>query len=173
MPIIIFFLSCSQNKKDNTLKTFIKVSFYKGAIDTSIPINCKKIGIGNIGSVKDTIIKNGKTIEQIIEQIIISKNSKEIKEQMCDMRIKCVIYRQNDDTTNLCLGENNCLMINDKTINPNNSLSYLIKSNIGYYNYFPKEDLKYFDELKGKDISENYMDLRRKKPSNGIPLPPN
>ena len=173
MSIIIFLLSCNQDKKRNTLKTFIKVSFYKGAIDTSIPINCQKIGTGNIGSVKDTIIENGETMEQIIEQIIISKNSKEIKGKICDMRIKCVIYGQNNDTTNLCLGENNCLMIDDKAMNPNNSLSYLVKSNIGYYNYFSKDELNYFDELKGKDISNIYIDMRRKKSLNGIPLPPN
>jgi hypothetical protein len=169
---IVIFISCDSVNKNN-FKSFINVSFYKGSVDTSIPINCQKISTGKIGIIKDTVINDERIVMQILKQVNILKINKPIEDEICDIRIKCIIHFQESDSIKVCLGESNCLMINETQYRVNNLLSYTIKSNIGYYNYFSVDELKYFSELKGKDIHKNYIDLRKKKTLNGVPIPPN
>ena len=49
---------------------------------------------------------------------------------------------------------------------------YLIKKYSGYYNYFSKEELSYFEELKQLGIPNDYKDLRRLNNPDSVLLPP-
>ena len=165
---LIIILSCDKR----AFKPTIKVVFLKGSIDTVIPINCQKINNTNGVVYQDTVIDNGLILNQILQQTKLLKAVKKTNNIICDIRVKCILYRTERDSLSICLSQNNCIVVNDKLMQNNDLLNFIIKKNIGYYNYFSLDDLKYFDELKGKNISDSYMDLRRKKASNGIPLPP-
>jgi hypothetical protein len=48
-----------------------------------------------------------------------------------------------------------------------------VRNYSGYYNYFTKEDLGYFGELKQFGIPVDYKYLKRERTdANGFPLPP-
>lgn len=172
---LCFTTFCSSLKKDNPPNASIEIFYLKGVVDTRTPINC-----GTITKTKpsfrkvDTVLTEKQRYIEIVNQVKLlrEQNKDSSGTSNCDVRIQCKINHANGDSTNFCIGEFNCLVKNGQRMEKNDTLIYLIRKHSGYYNYFSKEDLAYFDELKHFGIPNDYKDLRRVNSLDSIPLSP-
>jgi len=143
--IIALFISCLRSPKVDSLPR-IKISYFKGIIERPIRTICGEIsGIPPMEYKVDTLIVDNKLIEEIckcISHLRVKKNF-----ESCDVRIDCFIL-QKPDTIKLCIGEFDCIVKDGVSMERNDTLLYLIRKNSGYYNYFKKDQFKYFEELK-------------------------
>lgn len=166
-------LSCKSAKEINIKKQYIEVIFFKGFVETTRPIKCGTLIDKPSLNLKDTLISNNEKFVDIVNQVKLLKASIEKnRPSNCDIRLQCKINYGNGDSLKLCIGEFNCIIENGQIMEKNDTLVYLIRKYSGYYNYFPKQDLNSFDELKQFGIPEDYIDLRRPKNLDGTPLPP-
>lgn len=169
--ILCIAISCDINKKGNLEIESLEVTYVKGFVNTRIPFTCKTLETINTFKC-DTGIINQEYRDMIGEQIELLKKSNYYANSNCDIRIVCDIRLSDNDSLKLCIGESNCILINGEEMDKNDTLVFLIKKYSGYYNYFSKDDLVFFDELKLFGIPENYKDLSEKKNRGGPPLPP-
>jgi hypothetical protein len=173
--VISLIASCNGTKKDKISIKSIEILYLKGTVCTTSSINWGAISSMIPKLINDTFLFDETKLKEMEHQISIIKELKmdSTTSRGCDVRIECKINLKNGKIITLCLSEFNCLIKDDKRIARNDTLIYLIKRYSGYYNYFRKEDLIYFDELKLFGIPNDYRDLRKKNTStNGIPLPP-
>ena len=171
--ILCFTVFCNNNKKDLTTYVSIEILYLKGLVETRGPVSCGAIKKTKSLRKVDTVLVDKQICNDIVTQI---KLLKELKTDSfisnCDVRIQCKINYANGDSVNLCIGEFNCIIKDGQRMRKNDTLIYLIRKHSGYYNYFSKEELSYFDELKLFKIPNDYKDLRRISNPDSIPLPP-
>jgi hypothetical protein len=171
----IFFLCfCFFYKNGNTDNIIsLEISYPKGFLETNIPLNCDDISRMNISLKVDTLLTESKVLLEIEDQM---KKLKELKQDnlqsICDIRMECNVKYANGSIVRLCLGRRNCILKNNIRMEVNDTLIYLIRKYSGYYCYFTKGDLIYFDEIKQFGVPNEYKDLSLKSDSNGIPIPP-
>jgi hypothetical protein len=142
---IALFISCLRSTKDESLPR-IQISYFKGIIERPRRTICGEIsGIPPMEYKIDTLIVDKELIEEICKCISHLKVNKDFSS--CDVRLDCFI-QQKIDTIKLCIGEFDCILKDGVSMERNDSLLYLIRKNSGYYNYYKKDQLKYFEELK-------------------------
>lgn len=147
----------------------IHVKYLKGDIESPTIFNPQRISQFNSRLLKDTIIDNKKTLTSITQLIgRLKKQKNDSFLYSCDIRIHCNVQYTNKEVLNLYLGTSNCIIIKDNETSTNDTLIYLIRKEIGYYNYFSKEELSLFKELSTFELPKNYKDLSKNKGS----LPP-
>ena len=141
---IALFISCLRGPKDDSLPR-IQISYFKGIIERPRRTICGEIsGIPPMEYKVDTSIIDKGLIEEIckcISHLRVNKNFSN-----CDVRLDCFIL-QKTDTIKLCIGEFDCILKDGVPMERNDTLLYLIRNNSGYYNYYKKDQFKYFDEL--------------------------
>ena len=173
---IYFIMSCNNNitednnKKDTNLSS-IEVIYLKGEVETQIAINCNDITKAT-ARIVDTIITNKQMFAEIANQVRLLKVFKADSSAGCDIRMNCKIKYANGDSTELCIGKINCILKDKIHMKSNDTLIYLIRKYTGYYNYFFKEELQYFNEVKQFSIPSNYKCLIRVNKNRSVPLPP-
>ena len=142
--IIALIFSCNPNEKRD-YKPLIIISYYKGLIESPVAIKCGQVSkIPPIEFKVDTLISDTSLIHKISN---CASNLRTEASSNCEGRLDCFII-QNSDTTKLCIGTFDCIKKNGIGMHRNDTLLYLIRKNSGYYNYFRKDELRYFDELK-------------------------
>lgn len=155
--LLINLMSCRE--KNNTAIRIVNVCYAKGFIEKSHPIECGLIKYMPYYLKQDTMILDAKIlyeIEQQVDKLVKDSNSID-----CDIRIECEVIFKNNKTIKLCIGGFNCILLNNIKMKTNDYLVYLIRQYSGYYNYFSKENLIYFDELKKNGIPANYKDYSK------------
>jgi len=168
--IISFFISC-QGSKNNTLIESIDISYLKGNIETKKPFFCGFItSIKPTFSKKDTILTDPQKYKEILAQLL--KLRIDSTSSNCDVRIECKVNLSNRDSIKICIGSFNCIMKNGRKMINNDTLVYLVRRYSGYYNYFTKENLSFFPEIKLFGIPSNYKCLIRMADPNGQPMSP-
>jgi hypothetical protein len=142
----LIFVECSTDSKKSI--SSIEIEYYKGHFESPISLECfenlndKNFDIGTV----DTLIINPYILNQIDSLLeILIPDSQMVN---VDVRICCIINFNNGDETHLCLGERFGVKYQNKYYENSQLLSYLIKNNSGYYQYFPIDLLNYFPELK-------------------------
>jgi hypothetical protein len=169
--IIIFFFSC-QGKKDAQME-LISISYLKGEIETKNPFYCGSIfHLRSKHLKKDTILTDLNKYKEVLRQIQRLR-ADSASSSNCDVRIECKVILSNKDSIKLCIGNFNCIIKDDQKMIGNDTLVYLIRKYAGYYNYFTKEDLSFFQEIKQFGIPSNYKCLIRMVDPNGPPVSPN
>jgi len=169
---LFFTLSTSCFHRDSTNITSIEVSFIKGNVEKPIPISCGALAFMRGGIVKDTVLSGVKELSEIELQLSSMKEKNmDSTVHSCDVRIHCLVHFKNNKTIKLCIGQFNCIVEDNIRMINNDTLIYLIRKGTGYYNYFSKDDLAYFDELKQFGIPNDYKDLSSTK-NLGLPHPP-
>lgn len=151
--VMICFLSCSIHKsKSHVSKTdSIVVWFKKGWIEHSVPVSCSSISERVSDRKADTIMKIRNNdfyrIKKAIKKAVTIKQS-----GYCDAKMSVQV-----DTMKICICDfNRVYNDKDEQVSFDLSVIYLIKYKSGYYNYFEKEDLFYFEEIKRFGIPADY-----------------
>lgn len=154
---------CTNINKSNISNTSIEILYLKGKVETTKAISCGTLKKGKTAfGIGDTVIQDKHIFNQILNQIIKLKAIKvDSLTSSCDIRMQCKIKLENRDTIQVCIGEFNCIVKDGFLMGNNDTLVYLMRKYSGYYNYFSKEDLAYFNELKQFAVPGNYKDLRR------------
>lgn len=100
----------------------------------------------NIYGIIDTIITDNSILNDI--ECELTRLQKDSITNDMDARISCVIHYKNDKVEYLCIGGYlaDYMIFNNEAVN-NNRLLYLLKKNIGYYNWMDSEVLKHSREL--------------------------
>lgn len=165
--------SCYHRDKTTNNITSIEVTFIKGNLEKPLPLSCGGLAIMSGSILKDTILLDLLELNEIEHQLKHLK-VKEIDSTVhdCDVRIHCQINFKDKKTSKLCIGQLNCIIQDNVRIIENDTLVYLIKKEVGYYNYFPKNELDYFRELANFGVPNNYKDLSRTKKLNLQEPPP-
>jgi hypothetical protein len=170
---LIFSLIVSCNgtmRKATTNDTSIEILYYKGIVHTGVSIRCGEITKPKTSFRKvDTVLTNKQQntdIANLVKALRVIDDS--IK--YCDVRMQCKINYANGDTVQLCIGgySHNCTIKDGRRMENNDSLVYLLRNYSGYYNYFSKEELTYFDELKRFGIPKDYKNLSRRNPDGSL-----
>ncbi|NOU17309.1 MAG: hypothetical protein HOO91_07115 [Bacteroidales bacterium] len=171
--VLSFFLivSCIRKKEKASNIDNISISYITGYINTQVPFVCGQIPAILPAIRKDTILVDEKILSEVEQQIKVLQNLK-MDSTTCDIRLQCKIFYRNKTSSSICIGMFNCIIKDNLRMCKNDNLTYLIKRHSGYYNYFSKEDLAYFDELKQFGIPNDYKDLRRVNSLDSIPLSP-
>lgn len=152
MPLILILLiSCLKPEKEKNLpKDFIKVSYINGFIDSNLSFNCNDEILGKSHITKEVVISK-KDFNIIVELINGIQLTDTIKNESCDKRMDIRF-----DSINICIGAFDCIKKEGNSASANDSLLYLIRSNTGYYNFFSKNDLENFFEIKKWGVPKNY-----------------
>jgi hypothetical protein len=141
---LLFLTSCNQKPKKERIPN-IHISYFKGLIETIIPINCGEIiKRPKFEEIVDTNILDIQLIDKITEQINLLKPAG--GSQDCNVRIDCIINLRTD-TIKLCIGTFDCIIKDGKLMERNDTLLFLIRNYSGYYDYFSQRNLDYFKEL--------------------------
>jgi hypothetical protein len=118
----------------------------------------------------DTVLKDVSILNKIEEYVTLLDLKDTLNQSNdCDIRIQCILNYGNKTSRRLCIGCFNCFMLDGKYVGESDSLAYLIKSHIGYYNFFDKESLNYTKEIKLFGIPTDYKLINR----SFLPPPPN
>jgi hypothetical protein len=166
--------SCIIDNKEPDI-TLINIKYIKGIIETNKPIECGTLNKILSSGVKDTIISDKAILIIIKHQISNTFNlTLDTPVSVCDIRMQCNIKLTNGDTVVLCIGEFNCLIKEDTRIMKNDTIVYLMRKYSGYYNYFPQDELDFFEELKffGKPKDYKNLTINKNRDPNIPPLPP-
>jgi hypothetical protein len=171
--IFLFFIStyCFNRVNINSKLTSVRISYIKGFIERPIPTSCGELALMNSSFIKDTILTDVKELNDIEDQLARLKEQNSDSLSSCDVRIQCIINQKDGKEIKLCIGNFNCLIKDNIRMLKNDTLIYLIRKYSGYYNYFTRNDLDYFNELKHFGIPENYFDLSMQR-NLGLPRPP-
>jgi len=163
---------CRGSKSDSSNIVLIEVSYFKGQIERPEPLPCGGIASIKSNIIKDTVLTDKQELNEIEHQISMIRELKvDSTIYSCDVRIQCKLNLKNGKSIKVCIGKFNCLIKDFKRMTQNDTLVYLIKKYSGYYNYFPKEELMYFEELKQFGLPKDYIDLSRKKSIDSPLLP--
>lgn len=167
--LLCLFASCNGIKKNKKNIDSVEIQYFKGYVETNIRVRC-----GSIKKIKNSFIEDTILIEKYNEIVSQVRGLKILKFDSinCDIRMQCKINCENGDSIKLCIGEFNCLIKDGKGMETNDSLIYLIRKYSGYYNYFSKEELTYFPEIKIFGIPQDYKYLLRVQDPKGPPLSP-
>jgi hypothetical protein len=157
--LIYLNVGCKDRNESNLSNRTVEIIYLKGSFDTFTSLKCGSLHKSKSIPIKDTILYDEKLIGRIINQVRKLNTIQNIANP-CDTRIQCRITESNGDSLLLCIGEFNCLFLDGKSVESNDSLVYLIKKMSGYYNYFTKESLIYFREIKKFGIPSDYKDMR-------------
>jgi len=148
IALVLMFSSCTGDQEGNNNIISIRIFYLRGHIEYNTVVDCYKISKDSLPykNITDTLITDLKVLYEIdsIIQILNIKNT----EFNIDPRIRCEINYYNGKKQTLCLGERIGIKLDDKSYDNNFMLMYLIKSNSGYYQYFPYNYLQNFIELK-------------------------
>ncbi|MFT3995756.1 MAG: hypothetical protein QM660_15710 [Dysgonomonas sp.] len=165
---LVLFCSCKNTKPEIES---IRIAYYNYIFETSESINCDDIKVTTLPSFEnilvydskkkdsivesyidyqaifDTIITNSILLKKIEDELILLKTNDSLKS--IDSRISATILYKNGKEEKLCIGGifTNVILYNGQIQETNNKLLYLIKNNIGYYNWISTEDIEYMDEL--------------------------
>ena len=121
--------------------TSINVSYIKGQIHPIVSISCGEARFYMKSQFNvDTVLKD----VSVLNKIEASVNLLDLKDTLnqledCDIRIQCILNYSNKTSRRLCIGDFNCFVFDGIHVGECDSLAYLIKSHIGYYNFFDKE----------------------------------
>ena len=154
---MLFIPGCNSIKK-NYIPS-IKVSYLKGTTERIIRVNCGEISRMPTMEYKiDTIISNKNQINDILNQVKRLKTLDRNIQTPCDVRMDCTINLSND-SIKICIGEFDCILKDGHLMERNDTLLFIIRENSGYYNFFPKKELIYFEELKLFGEPHNYKHI--------------
>lgn len=166
--LVILFFACG--KKQNNLSS-IEVYYYNYSFESAVPVNCDSIkNEKRTQLLKDTISVEFSEMDQIFlinEGIILDTLItdftvlREIEEELNNLsadqnisipfnaRISCYIKYKDGRKERLCIGGYlaNHIMYNGRWQMPNKKLLYIIKKNIGYYQWMGEKELKGMNEL--------------------------
>jgi hypothetical protein len=147
-----------QNKQIN--RESIKIAYLKGSLETPMAIRCGVIrSYPQSYLKKDTLIIDQEKIKEI--KMHLQRSKVDSLNPICDVRLDCYIIEADGDSLSICIGDFNCMVLNGKPMNANDTLAYLIKKYSGYYNYFSVNGLEYFKEIKLFGIPDDYKCLLR------------
>ncbi|NPD48215.1 MULTISPECIES: hypothetical protein [unclassified Lentimicrobium] len=159
--VFLIFVECSIDSRKSI--SSLEIKYYKGHFESPISLVCSELlneESFDIGIV-DTVIFNQTVLNQVDSLLKILKLDSQIGS--LDARVCCVINFNNGDETHLCLGERFGVKYQNKYYDDSQLLSYLIKSNSGYYQYFPIDLLNYFPELKDSVRKIRTIESMRRK----------
>lgn len=159
---IIFFVftaSCRESKQISQLPE-LKISYLKGFTERIIPVKCGEIMSSPLAEIKvDTCIIDKELVNQIITQVKSLNPLSSNLQTGCDVKIDCTIKMTKEDSIKLCIGDFDCILRDGLLMKRNDTLLYLIRRYSGYYNYFQKATLKFFEELDYFGIPIDYKSL--------------
>lgn len=151
--VVICFLSCSIHRSKSHLSetNSIVVWFKKGWVEHSMPVSCSFIFERVLDRKADTIIKIRNKDFYSIKKAM--KKAKTITQNgYCDA--KMFVWA---DMMKFCICDfNRVYNDKDEQVSFDLSVIYFIRCKSGYYNYFEKEDLLYFEEIKRFGIPADY-----------------
>lgn len=171
ISMLCLLMSCGCQTNGSDIKS-IHVEYYNYLFESPIQIGCEEIRktampnfekifvysptdpsiiidtIINYEAVLDTIIKDQIILANIEKQLTLLR-SKTTTNNDIDARIAAIIKYKNGKEDKLCIGGylGDVISFNGKIQQPNRELLYLIKSSIGYYNWIPRKEISYMDEL--------------------------
>ncbi len=138
---VILLISCKKQisiKSINIVYVYMHTEYY-------LPMDCGMLIIE--GGNGDTITLNQPKLLQTISQLIENLDSCEAPYGYPDIRIQCHINYSNGSKGMLCFGSFYSTYLNGTKMCDCDSLTYLIKKQIGYYEkYRPKEYLEEMPE---------------------------
>ena len=175
LSLILFFLVTYcfvKCKSDSNDLVSIEALYFKGRVESSVPLSCGGFASINSGLIKDTVLTDKQKLHDIEHQFLMLMELNVDTINSCDVRIQCKLNFKKRKPLTICIGAFNCLIRDFKRIPQNDTFVYLIKKYSGYYNYFSKEELSYFEELKQLGIPNDYKDLRRLNNPDSVLLPP-
>jgi len=167
---IVFFViisGCTSKCYNNKIKS-IEVFYIKGEIAPPVMLQCGQIRSRTDDFIVDTLLSEKKifiTVENLIADLERKGNNNDFSN--CDIRVECIVNYYSGQPKFICIGKFNCVTLNKKYLEECDSLSYLIKRNAGYYNYFDRDQLVYFKEIQKYGIPDDYKLIRRQK----FPIP--
>ncbi len=156
---VLFFIisGCSlKNKNIDSIKN-IEVIYAKGVISPVTMLKCGQIRAFPPGLIIDTLIID-KDFLMTVGTLIKKMEKKDNRDNLsdCDVRLDCIINYWNNKTKTICIGNFNCIKLNGIYHKDCDTLSYLIKKSVGYYNYIKKEYLINFKEIQKFGVPEDY-----------------
>lgn len=141
-------ISCSQQSEGEI--SSIYVLYIRGHHMYYEGIECQQIKNDTIlaSSISDTTLTSKPLLAKINSEIFALK-AYDSKNQTNGIgsRIRCEINYLNNEQQILCIGERIGMTLDGIKYKDNLNLAYLIKRNIGYYQYFTYEFLINFNEL--------------------------
>jgi len=145
---LVICFSCTSKKENQGPKTIIRfeAKYISALTDTPFNYSCDEI----LNSYShDTVIINRpiffKDIEAQIKSLLPQNPD---STDNIDARICCKLIFSNNDTSYLTFGGFSGTVFDGRKMKDNVELSYLIKMNIGFFQYFFFDDLQTLDELK-------------------------
>lgn len=124
--------------------TRVVVLPYSSGCEMISEANSKKNGISP--SVKDTIIFNNTVIDSINNMIsLLYADTTVIFGNAC---INCVL-KNKKIINSICIDWNSNILLNNKPVKRNDTLNYILKKSLGFYDYFSKDEsllIKWFPE---------------------------
>jgi hypothetical protein len=143
--LIVFVNSCNTNSSDNAVVNNYHMSckFYTRVVVLPYSSGCDFISDENqISSpLKDTIINDEGLIDQI--NIFIKKLQHDTSQTFGSSCLNCIVSSNNSENT-LCIDWNSNVLLNNIPVERNDTLVFLIKRSIGFYDYYStnKNELK-------------------------------
>jgi hypothetical protein len=153
---------CREIPSKKSMIEKVNILFIKGPIEPHIPFACGQLLTLEGSEIsKDTIIYDQAFLRQIEEGIhLLDKRPKNDEQNNCDIRVQCELYYNNGKKRRMCIGDFNCIKLDGIYVGTLYDLEYLIKVRTGYYNYFQKWVLDYFNEIKQFGVPENYKEIK-------------
>lgn len=143
---LLLLISCNQQNESEI--SSIHVMYIRGHHMYDEGIECQDIKNDSSlsSSISDTILISKSFLSRINSELIALKPYSG-KNKTIGARIRCEINYINNEQEILCIGEYIGMTLNGVKYEDNLNLAYLIKRNIGYYQYFTYEFLIHFNEL--------------------------
>lgn len=151
---LFFFVNSCSNKSDKIIKPHQQMSckFYTRIIVLPYSSGCEMISETNSNknrvssAIKDTIIYDSTVIDTLNNIILLlSKDTTVFFGNAC---ISCVIKNKNI-INSICIDWNSNILLNNTPVRRNDTLNYIIKKKLGFYDYYSKDEsvlIKWFPE---------------------------
>ncbi len=153
---LIFLFRCTQQNESEI--SSVRVMYIRGHYLYDEGIECQDIKNDSslISSISDTILTSKPLLSKINSELNALKPY-EGKNKTIGPRIRCEISYVNNGQQILCIGERIGMTLDGIKYEDNQNLAYLIKRNIGYYQYFTYEFLINFNELEESSRLDTIM----------------
>lgn len=171
---LLICISCDNRSKQQGGKSYILVYYERSFIDSEL--NCdydfeaiEKGGYGEIFDLGEIILKD--SIQTEIKTHIAALRSEgdsltNIIDHSLPLHFQANFYERDSLIYRLCIDNFNRISIDGNVVRPNDTLIYLLKRYSKVYNYFPPEELAFFEELQKFGLPSDYVNLSQDSNAN-------
>lgn len=143
----VYIIGCTSENNPVTIDR-IQVAYVLRHSDYIVPLDCGML-IAEPGYFDTCTLQNKENLNIIYKLLKNMKISDMGSKSIPDIRIQCRINYNNMSDDTLCFGEWDTTVLNGQIMQDNDTLTYLIKKSINYYDtYEPKELLKNMPEYR-------------------------